>query len=77
MIDTFGEARSAALEMGGNLVAEVAVRRRAEPDGLCAATHRPDGRPTPGYADVGDFRLGMLMQRSASPFVIGNAVRDA
>ena len=39
----FGEARSAALDMGGNLVAEVAVGRRAERGGLCAAaqTRRP------------------------------------
>ena len=43
----FGEARSAALDMGGNLVAEVAVRRRAERGGLCAAT-QTDGPPTLG-----------------------------
>ena len=50
VIDTrgFGDARSAAFDMGGNLVAEVAIGRRAEPGGLCAATRRPDGRPTPG-----------------------------
>jgi len=39
----FAEAHSAAFDMGGNLVAEVAVRGRAEPDGSCAATCRPDG----------------------------------
>jgi len=39
----FAEAHSAAFDMGGNLVAEVAVQGRAEPDGSCAATCRPDG----------------------------------
>jgi hypothetical protein len=44
MIDTFREVRSAALDIGGNLVAEVAVRRRAEPGGRCPATRRPGAR---------------------------------
>ena len=39
----FAEAHSAAFDMGGNLVAEVAVQGRAEPGGLSAATCRPDG----------------------------------
>ena len=39
----FGEARSAAFDMGGNLVAEVAVRRRAEPGGSIRSYQRPDG----------------------------------
>src|SRR5262245_46290729 len=30
-----------------------------------------------GSGDVSEFRLRILMQRSASPFVISNAVRDA
>ena len=41
----FGEARSAAVDMGGGLVAEVAVPRRAEPGELRAdpaADRRPD-----------------------------------
>jgi hypothetical protein len=34
-------------------------------------------RPTPAQvADVSEFRLRMLMQRSASPFAINSAVRD-
>jgi hypothetical protein len=31
---------------------------------------------TTGHADVSEFRLRKLMQSSASPFVISNAVRD-
>jgi len=58
VIDTrgFGDARSAAFDMGGNLVAEVAIGRRAEPGGLCAATRRPDGRPTPEGRVIFDHR---------------------
>jgi len=41
----FGEARSAAFNMGGNLVAEVAVRRRAEP-GWCMRSYAQTRRPT-------------------------------
>ena len=32
--------------------------------------------PTRTHADVSEFRLRNLMQSSASPFVISNAVRD-
>jgi hypothetical protein len=38
----FGEARSAAVDMGGDLVAEVAVPRRAKPVNY-AQTRRPAG----------------------------------
>ena len=41
----FGEARSAAVDMGGDLVAEVVVPRRDDPDELRAD---PTGGPEPG-----------------------------
>jgi len=50
----FAEAHSAAFDMGGNLVAEVAVQGRAEPGGLSAATCRPVGWPTPASAWIAD-----------------------
>jgi hypothetical protein len=52
-----------------------------EPGDQWAECHRrpgneaPLGRPTPADADVSEFRHRILMQRSASPFVISNAVR--
>jgi hypothetical protein len=47
MIDTqaSGEARSATFEMGGNLVAEVAAGRRAEP-GWSMRSYAQARRPT-------------------------------
>jgi hypothetical protein len=69
----FGEARSAAVDMGGDLVAEVAVLLHAEPGELRAD---PTTGPAPASADVSEFRLSILIQRSASPFAISNAVRD-
>src|SRR5262249_61958544 len=41
----FGEARSAAFNMGGNMVAEVAVRRGAGP-GWCMRSYAQTRRPT-------------------------------
>jgi hypothetical protein len=41
----FGEARSAAFDMGGKLVAEVAVRRRGEPGGSMRS-YQQTRRPT-------------------------------
>jgi hypothetical protein len=40
----FGRSGQRALDMGSNLVAEAAVRRRAELGGRYAATRKPDAR---------------------------------
>jgi hypothetical protein len=61
---SFGEAYRVAFDMAGNLVAEVAARRRAEPGGLCAATRRSGGRPTPG-SELRAFDLRMFMREPA------------
>jgi hypothetical protein len=49
------------------------MSRRSE-SSVCCHTYS-HGRPTPESADVSEFRLCILMQPSAFPFVISNVVR--
>jgi hypothetical protein len=63
-------------DTGSMLVAGAATPAAHEQGDLCARAHGRHGSPTPDSADVSEFRLRILMQRSASPFVISKAVRD-
>jgi hypothetical protein len=55
----FGEARSAAVDIGGDLVAEVAVLLRAEPGELRAD---PTTGPAPASAELSTLCRRILMR---------------